>query len=309
VAEQIPMFESLLVDSDNSMASNFLEVQANRSIQDTNATFSCHMVRIRADGNNRTNQIAKMVACKIVDYSIPKSKRIEAKRYFDETESTSKILELEKEAKSLFSDIKNAGECGEILLYIFANSFLKIPQVLCKMPLKTSPRVHYHGVDGLHAKFDKDNNRMLLYWGESKIYSDLQKAFTECFDSISKMVLSDGSSGAPAERDLQLFRDNIDFDSKELESLVLTYLDPENENSLNLVHCGMCLIGFDEAAYSKVTEYNVKAELETRIESWASSIKGRLSAHKVDKTIFHIFLIPFPSAEAYRAAFLKELGI
>ena len=277
----IEFFDQLLVDPDNQMRVNFLDVSSSKGIDGTGAYFSCHMVRVNSSGKDRVQEIANFVSAKIIDYAIPKTKRREAQEHLVATGSSDKYVALMKEAKSLFTDIKNSGEGGEILLYVFANAFLKIPQVLCKMPLKTNPQVHYHGVDGLHAKHDKDSNQLLLYWGESKIYSDLQQAFTDCFDSISNLLLSDGSTGAPAERDLQLFRDNIDLDNEVLEKIVLSYLDPSDENNLRLVHCGICLIGFDEEAYKNTTEEAIKEALEKRVASW------ELSRWKMDDDYCH----------------------
>lgn len=63
-------------------------------------------------------------------------------------------------------------------------SMLGIPQVLCKMPLKTSSQVRYHGADGLYGKYDDSLKKFCLYWGESKLYSNFDDALSKCFDSI-----------------------------------------------------------------------------------------------------------------------------
>jgi len=217
-------------------------------------------------------------------------------------------MALGKEATGLFTDIKKTGECGEILLYAFTNSFLKIPQVLCKMPLKTSSHMHYHGVDGLHAKYDETTKQLLLYWGESKVHSKLATAMSSCFGSIKKMLIQDDSTGNPRERDLRLFRDHMDLENKDLEGFVLEYLNPDSEKNLRLKHCGICLIGFDEEAYKKVTEDEIKSELQAQISKWKESLKNNISKEKLENYDIHVFLIPFPSAENFRACFLKEVS-
>ncbi|WP_223252149.1 Hachiman antiphage defense system protein HamA [Paracoccus mutanolyticus] len=47
----------------------------------------------------------------------------------------------------MFTDLKSSGEGGELLLYLLTERFLGLPQILCKMSLKTS--AHYHGADGV----------------------------------------------------------------------------------------------------------------------------------------------------------------
>ena len=43
-----------------------------------------------------------------------------------------------------------------VLLFLLAERFLKLPQILCKMDLKTDPRMHYHGADGVSIGFCTD---------------------------------------------------------------------------------------------------------------------------------------------------------
>ena len=102
------------------------------------------------------------------------------------------------------------------------------------MSLKTNPNVHFHGADGLYGKYDNLNKKFLLYWGESKIYEDVQQALNNCFDSIKELLIEEGTMGTYRERDISLFRSNIDFEDAELQQVILKYLDPDNEeyNSL-----------------------------------------------------------------------------
>ena len=98
-----------------------------------------------------------------------------------------------------------------MLLYLLIQSCLKLPQFLCKMPLKTNPRMHAHGVDGIHGTWEQLLGMLALYWGESKLYSVVSDAVEDCFESLSQYLLSAGGSQAPLDRDLQLLRDNIDL--------------------------------------------------------------------------------------------------
>ena len=221
-------FSHLLLEPKNTFEAYFLEFYPCTSIVHTESEFSCHMIRIDVNGKDRTEAIANMVSRRIISYAIPRSEMAKAQKLDIEENTASHVLALGKKAQSLFTDLKQTGECGEMLLYLFANAYLKAPQVLCKMPFKTSSKLHYQGIDGLHAKYDEENDCFLLFWGEAKVYSNISDAFTECFNSIAGILLSNWGSTDPAERDLQLFRDNIDFDNPEMESLVLNFLDVDN---------------------------------------------------------------------------------
>lgn len=74
------------------------------------------------------------------------------------------------EAIGTFTDLSNTGEGGEMLLYLLAERFLKVPQVLCKMDLKTDSHMHYHGADGVYASVN-EGGLLKLFWGESKVYA------------------------------------------------------------------------------------------------------------------------------------------
>ena len=53
-----------------------------------------------------------------------------------------------------------------MLLYMLVQAFLGLPQLLCKMPLKTSSEMHYHGADGIHIGYDR-NTKSLPCTGEN----------------------------------------------------------------------------------------------------------------------------------------------
>ena len=76
------------------------------------------------------------------------------------------------------------GEGGEILLYILTQDILKLPQLISKMSLKTSAKMHYQGADGVHFRYNRTTGNLELYWAEAKMYQNLNAALTNCFDSL-----------------------------------------------------------------------------------------------------------------------------
>ena len=138
----------------------------------------CHcLVR---DGNNKVNvrRLAEFMRNSVADYAIPRSKLDAARERDLKYKSTAAVSALHSQACSTFTDLTNTGEGGELLLFLLAERFLRLPQVLCKMDLKTDSRMHYHGADGVYAGLS-ETGTLKLYWGESKFYKDA-KARERC---------------------------------------------------------------------------------------------------------------------------------
>lgn len=121
------------------------------------------------DGNGRVqpHRLAEFMRNVVVDYAIPRSKVVAAKARdlkYNSTEATTALVE---QAKRSFTDLAKTGEGGEMLLFLLAERFLKLPQILCKMDLKADTRMHYHGADGVNAGVALDG-LLKLYWGGVK---------------------------------------------------------------------------------------------------------------------------------------------
>jgi hypothetical protein len=121
------------------------------AVDGTHTTCRCHF--LTRDGNDRPRVVAlaQRLAAATVDYCIPRSRIDEAAVYFAHTKKTDKLMRLNAEAQHLFTSLEKSGEGGEILLYLLLETVLGLPQLLCKMPLKTSGQMHYHGADGIHG--------------------------------------------------------------------------------------------------------------------------------------------------------------
>ncbi|WP_217539468.1 DUF1837 domain-containing protein, partial [Stenotrophomonas sp. GbtcB23] len=99
------------------------------------------------------------------------------------------------EARNLFTDLKNSGEGGEMLLYDHAQHYLSLPQVLCKMDLKTDSKMHYHGADGVYAGVT-DDGVLKHYWGEPKAYATPGAAISACLRSLAPFLSQEESEEA-----------------------------------------------------------------------------------------------------------------
>ncbi|HEF0789302.1 TPA: DUF1837 domain-containing protein, partial [Escherichia coli] len=139
--------ENLIRDDGQTLNSYFSEVKVNSLIENTNATCHFHCLNLDGNGRPRVDALIQFLNDKVVDYAIPRKKINEAVQYFNETQSTAKITKLANQAKKLFTRLANSGEGGEFILFLFAEQFLRFPQIICKMSLKTSSQMHYHGAD------------------------------------------------------------------------------------------------------------------------------------------------------------------
>lgn len=301
--------ESLIRGNPNTVQAFLREVCKSEPVDNTRADMHIYMLRL--DGNNRprTNDFVDYLVNRIVDYCIPPSEIRNAKEKDTKYNTLQYSSQLFRKAERLFTNLENTGEAGELALSVLVQSVLQMPQVLCKMPLKTNPEVHYHGADGVYGKYDAVAEKFYLYWGESKIYSDVGKALSDCFDSLKEFLTEEGLGNTRKERDMSLFRANLDFDDPHLEAAILQYLDPENLEHLKLEYRGVCLVGYNEEAYPKdlsKIEDEIYTEILIRISDFKSKIEQRLiNRTPLDKFALEVFLIPFESVDDFREQFQK----
>ena len=304
--------EDLLIKSDNELNSRIELIEKDLKFGSTNTSAHFYFIKLDGNGNPRRSDLLKYVAMKIVDYSIPKKEQIIARDYFVKNGSTSKIIELEHKAKKLFTDLEKTGELGEMLLYILTEDILKLPQIISKMTLKTSGKLHYQGADGIHFNYNESDDSLDLYWGESKMELTITSALANCFNSISPFLTDPVSYDSTQNRDLQLITSNIaeNINNKKLEDFLVNYFDLNNEYSNKLNFKGICFIGFDVKEYPKrakeKTTNELLEEFRKKLKSWKGSIETQLNNHPEIKNFeINIFLMPFESVEQMREEFLK----
>ncbi|HOY78802.1 MAG TPA: SAVED domain-containing protein [Hyphomonadaceae bacterium] len=110
-----------------------------------------------------------------------------------------------------------------------------------------------------------------------------------------------------------LLSDKADLSNPTLTDALKRYFDKSSVMSKRVQYCGVGLVGFDAPFYPKdgakaVAEEIVKAS-RTELTAWSKSIESRLKAEKLDQMEIELLCIPLPSAEGFRAAFLKAMGI
>lgn len=306
--------DDLIIKGKNELSSRIELIEKDFTFEETATTAHFYFIKLDANGNPRKKDLLQYVAMKIVDYSIPKREQEEAKRHLIETNSTVKVLELREKAVKLFTELEKTGELGEMLLYILTEDILKLPQLISKMTLKTSGKLHYQGADGVHFKYNEDDDALDLYWGESKMEKTITSALSNCFDSITPFLTDPTSYDSSQNRDLKLITSNIaeNINNEKLEKFLVNFFDLNSDYSNRLNYKGICFIGFDVKNYPQKPKEKVSSQLldefKVRLASWKKSIQTQINNNPdIKKFEINIFLMPFDSVDKMRDEFLKLL--
>ena len=208
----------------------------------------CHCLTVDGNGRVQPQRLAEFMRNAVADYAIPRAQLIKAKERDQRFNSTEAVTALVEQARRSFTDLAKTGEGGEMLLFLLAERFLKLPQILCKMDLKTDSRMHYHGADGVYADVT-DSGILKLYWGESKIYQSATTAIKDCLASLAPFLIEPDSEEAERERDLILLSDKADLSDPKLTEALKLYFDKSSVMSKRVQYCGVALVGFDAKIY------------------------------------------------------------
>lgn len=272
----------------------------------------CHCLTVDANGRVQPHRLAEFMRNAVADYAIPRAQLAKAKARDAKYNSTEAVAALVEQARRSFTDLARTGEGGEMLLFLLAERFLKVPQILCKMDLKTDSRMHYHGADGVYAGVTSEGI-LKLYWGESKVYNDAGAAIRACLASLAPFLIEPDHEGAERERDLILLADKADLSKPELTEALKRYFDKNSPQSKRVQYCGVALMGFDADFYPadqvKAVANEIVNAARTGLEEWRVTIGQRLTGEKLEQVEIELFCLPLPSAEGFRAAFLTAMGV
>lgn len=309
--EENPIIEELFKlarKTEHGLGAFLTETVEESIIEETSVRFRTFHLSLDSRGLPRTRDLHRALAHHILDYAIPRTKIEDAHNSYLSNKSTVKIIELEQRARALFSKVFNTGECGELLLFTLCEQLLGLPLVIAKMNLKTDNQVHFHGADGVYAGVNK-SKKLVLYWGESKIYSDRSQAAEDCFSSISKLLLPNAGDPDEEERDLELLRDYSDLGDPTLTETFRKWLEKDNPAYNDLDFGAVCLIGFNEDEYpqepKKKDNEALKMSISSKIKAYKKTISHYTNKHKIKNFDLISICLPIPSAEDFRSQFLE----
>lgn len=264
-------------------------------------------------------ELVDVIALYLVNFALPRSE-VEALRFqyqslsFDEF--SLKFSALEARAKDLFIRANKAtnrnGEAGELLLYLLTEWKLAAPQLIAKMSLKTSPKMPVHGADGVHVRYSEADKRLLLYWGESKMHADLDKAIAAAAESIGKAL-----TPTKLKHEIDLVQRNISFSGLEPaeKEALLRYLDPFEESYNERLDITTCLIGFDFDGFASVVaddpsraEAMFRELAKAELAKAAPRLAKALTAAGLKAQPVELFFFPVPSVDEFRKLFQAKIA-
>lgn len=303
---------AVLCGDPEELGVHLVEVETNIKSDGLSVAVHCHCLTVDANGRVKIARLSEFMRNALVDYAVPKSKVERARARDAQYKSTSAMTALHYEARQTFTDLDKSGEGGELLLFLLAERFLKIPQILCKMDLKTDTRMHYHGADGVYGRVD-DEGILNLYWGESKLYASATDAIRDCLKSLAPFLVEDDSAAGSRERDLVLLSDKADISDPQLTAALRKYFDKTSPKSNRVRYCGIAMVGFDADFYpaedAQAVANDIAAAAKAALQNWLKSIINRLGVEKLEKFKIEFLCVPVPSVDRFREEFKKAIGL
>jgi hypothetical protein len=278
-------------------------------IKGIKAEIRLHYIKFDGNGQPMVKALANMLYDQIIGYCI-------AARNRPDQLDCRQAAKLTKDARNLFrhptitdSSPDKTGEAGEILLYVLMESVLKAPQLVSKMELKTNHKDEVKGSDGIHARYDKDEELIDFYFGESKLYQNSAEAIRAAFDSIEQFheVNMD-------EHEYTMVTKHFKYADEKLKEAISSFIVHGRPGS-NIRVNHACLIGYDFSGYQSIKVDAPKKMLEefsglllSDGERLCGLLQKGFDSFSRKCLFFEVFLIPFPSVKDFRNAFNDALN-
>ncbi len=279
-------------------------------IEGTKTKVHCYAPALDAHGRMKPRPLARFLMDRVIDYAIPRKTIEAAQAEMLATGSTAAVASLQAKARDAFTELKNTGEGGEFLLFALAEAVFGLTQILCKMSLKTSTSMHYHGADGVYASTNSDGG-LDVYWGESKLYGNPTDAITDCLKSLSPFLREEFGDDATNARDIFLINEYADLTDPDALVALKRFFDPDHADSNKLRLCGFALVGFDSDTFPVKEEAGVWKEIEAALKSellkWQKHIGKRIGEEELAIFDVHFVCVPLRSVDEFREIFLDML--
>lgn len=295
----------------NALEAFLITVTDQELVDDTKLLVNCHHVALDGSCLPRLMDLTDNLARWVLDYVIPRSTLEKADRSAPHVRRR-KEAALRSQALEAFKKHGISGEQGELLMFVIAEAILGLPQLLCKMDLKTDSEMHFHGIDGVHCGPGDDANSLAVYWCESKVHKDISDALSEALDGLKPFLLGPGTGDKDKRRELALLGRYMDLGDRAFQELVLASLDPDDPRFNKVSWRGICLVGFDQDCYPTTPNQKTAAELLSEVKSsllnWKKSAATMAKNRKLETFVIHIIFVPFGFCDDFRKAMLKSLA-
>ena len=287
-------------------------VELDLVVDSTKTLVHCYAPTLDGNGRIRINALAEFMRDRVIRFVIPKKDIHAAEVAKTKTGDMSEYIQIYERAKKAFTTVTNSGEGGEFLLFVLAEKEFRLAQILSKMSLKTSTKMHYHGADGIYATVD-DTGTLLLYWGESKLYTNPTTAITDCLNSLAPHLIEGTGEGGSSGQDIVLLNEHADIGDDAACAALKRFLDPNDPQAQNLKVCGIALVTFDNDAFPQGGApggawKQIEAALKSALPQWKAHIQKRINVENLTCFDIHFICLPMACANDFRKEFLNVLG-
>lgn len=279
-------------------------IQHDLKIEGFDATLRFKYLKFDGNRQPKVKILAEIIANYLVYYSC-------SMRTWDRTPFNSyDHSQLERECREFLREYAQSGEAGEILLYFLLETVLRAPQMVAKLELKTNPKFETLGSDGIHMRWNPNENLIDVYFGEAKLYQTIYSALDELFVSLNNFHEND-----MVKHELKLVTRHYKWADSRLKDAVLNFINPQEPNGdFRINHA--CLVGYDWNKYIEILAQpqtaindfiNVYSQDTTRLKNLLQSRFN--NGFQYNKFKYEVFFLPFVSVDEFRESFLKAVGI
>jgi hypothetical protein len=264
-------------------------------------------------------ELVDAISLYLMHFCLTRSEIAEVRKHhgkIDQDEYELMIAGLVENARALFKEAHKKtnrnGEAGELLLYLLTEWILGAPQLIAKMALKTNPEMAVHGADGVHVRFCDKTGRLYLYWGESKLYKNVNEAISKAVTSVV-----DALQPNQQKHEIDLVKRYIDLSGFKgaAKEAVLDYLNPFGPGYKNRHDVITALIGFDFDAYEKVAALNAgdaeaqfRVLAEAKLKDLAPIVATAFTKANQANATVEFFFFPMPAVKEFRDLFQEKIG-
>ena len=288
-------------------------VQRDLVVAGTKTLVHCYAPTLDGNGRLRIKALAEFMRDRVIRFVIPRKDIQAAEAAKKNSDDMSAYFRLHERAKRAFTTVKNTGEGGEFLLFALAEKEFSLAQILSKMSLKTSTKMHYHGADGVYASVD-DTGVLSLYWGESKLYENPTTAITDCLNSLAPHITDGLGESSPSGQDIVLLNEYADIGDDTACAILKRFLDPNDPQAQKLRICGIALATFDSDVFPQDGAPDglweeIEVALKIALPIWQAHIKKRIVIEELTAFDIHFICLPMACADDFRKTFLDLLGV
>ncbi|HDS6408957.1 TPA: DUF1837 domain-containing protein [Klebsiella oxytoca] len=277
-------------------------------IKSVSAGVRFHHLKFDGNGMPMVKALAETLYGYIIEYCFSTQDRPECL-------TSQQGLVLTKQARSLFRHPKitdqtpdKTGEAGETLLFFLLEAIIGAPQLVAKMELKTNSNDEVKGSDGIHIKWNEDDNIVDFYFGESKLY----KKISDAMDSALKSI-DDFHTNEMYRHEFGMATKHYKYANNEVrEAVKKLFISGEPGPNVRINHA--CLIGFDwnkfdtfDRSSSISINQQFINELHKSMPLWVNLLDDKFSKFNRKHLRFDVFFIPFPSVVEFRNEFNRAL--